>query len=77
MGTKILGRYQVTKTASSKHPQDWGRAMALGMADLADHAAEEGIGAGHEDMFDEDIHLLIREKDSGVEITLSWPLGDQ
>lgn len=65
------GRYTATESASSKHPGDWGRAMARAMAELADQAAHIN-GGGHEDLYGEDLHLVIRETDAGVEVVLSW-----
>ncbi|GAB3526301.1 hypothetical protein [Arthrobacter monumenti] len=70
------GRYKASETASSKHPGDWGRAMARAMADLVDQAAEDTTGRGHEELYGEDLHLLIREIEDGVEITLSWTPGE-
>lgn len=69
------GRYKATEAASSKHPGDWGRAMARAMAELADQAAEID-GAGHEDLYGLNLHLVIKETEEGVEITLSWDPED-
>lgn len=66
------GRFKATETASSKNPGDWGRAMAQAMAKISDQAAEPDGGVGHEDLYGEDLHLVIRETDDGVEITLTW-----
>ncbi|WP_026818153.1 hypothetical protein [Arthrobacter castelli] len=66
------GRYKASESASSKHPGDWGRAMARAMAGLASQAAKVDGGAGHEDLYGEDLHLVIVETDDGVQITLSW-----
>ncbi|WP_026533732.1 hypothetical protein [Arthrobacter sp. H14] len=70
------GRYKASETASSKHPGDWGRAMARAMAHLVEQAADDDTGRGHEELYGEDLHLLIREIEDGVEITLSWTPGE-
>lgn len=69
------GRYKASETASSKHPRDWGRAMALAMADLVEQA-DNITGRGHEELYGEELRLVIREIDDGVDITLSWTPGE-
>lgn len=70
------GRYKATESASSKHPGDWGRAMARAMAGLANQAAEID-GVGHEDLYGKNLHLVIKETEEGVEITLTWEPEDE
>ncbi len=70
------GRYKASESASSKHPGDWGRAMAKAMDRLVDQAADKDTGRGHEELYGEDLHLVSRETDDGVEITLSWTPGE-
>jgi hypothetical protein len=65
------GRYKATEPASSKHPGDWGRAMAKAMAELVNQAAEID-GVGHEELYGENLHLVIKETEDGVEITMTW-----
>ena len=48
--------------------------MAAGMSDLAAQAAVEGVGAGYEELYGEQIHMVINEVTGGVEIVLYWPI---
>lgn len=67
--------YRITEMAFSKHPGDWGRAKA--MTDLAAQGADEERGSGYEDLYGEELHLLVREANDDVRIRLSWaPGGD-
>lgn len=51
--------------------------MAHAMGALVNQAAKGQTGQGHEELYGEDLHLLIRETDDGVNITLSWTPGEE
>ena len=63
-GTSMNKKYSASAEANSRHPQDWGRAMAAAMTDLVEQRREDGGRVDHEDL-------------DGVEITLTWqPEGE-
>lgn len=65
--------YTAAATANSKNPHDWGRAMAAAMTDLVEQS--ETDSSAHEELYGEDLHLLIEETKNGVRIHLSWTPG--
>ncbi|GLB65754.1 hypothetical protein [Arthrobacter mangrovi] len=67
-------QYSATAKTNSKHPYDWGRAMALAVARLTAQAEGEGLGR-RRDLYDEDLTLRISELADGMQITLSWTPG--
>lgn len=69
-------KFTVTQESSSKHPPDWGRAMAVAISRLVDLAREAGDVVEHENLYGEDLHLFVRETDDGVDITMSWTPKD-
>lgn len=76
-GTSMNKKYSASAEASSRHPQDWGRAMAAAMTDLVEQRREDGGRVDHEDLYGEDLHLVIGAVRGGVEITLTWqPEGE-
>ncbi len=64
--------YTATTQASSLHPQDWGRAMAQAMKNLAAQVSAEGAENIHEELFGQDLLLHITEAGEMVDITLTW-----
>ena len=52
-------------------PHDWGRAMALAVTRLAEQLAPEESEDIHASLVGKDLHLKIRDDDSGVTITVS------
>jgi hypothetical protein len=65
-------RYSATAKANSKHPYDWGRAMALAVSKLLRQAEEDGLATHRRNLYDEDLRLRISELADGIQITLSW-----
>jgi len=73
----MIRKYTASAEANSRHPQDWGRAMAAAMTDLIEQRREDGGLVEHEDLYGEDLRLVIGAIRGGVEITLTWiPEGD-
>lgn len=69
-------KHAVTVFANSTQPKDWGRAVADAMAELA-KPFEEGQPPNQERLFRQDLHLSIRPRDGGVDITVSWDPGPE
>lgn len=65
-------KYSVSEGSTSKHPQDWGRAMARAISRLTDLAEEAGDAVEHEALLGEDLHLHVQDSEQGVIITVSW-----
>ena len=65
-------RYTATAKANSKHPYDWGRAMALAVSKLLRQAEDDGLATQRRNLYDEDLRLRISELADGIQITLSW-----
>jgi hypothetical protein len=65
-------KFTATEESTSKHPQDWGRAMAVAICRLGDMAREAGDDFEHEALLGEDLHLFVKETHDGVNITMSW-----
>jgi len=65
-------RYTATAKANSKHPYDWGRAMALAVSKLLHQAEDDGLVTQRRNLYDEDLRLRISELADGIQITLSW-----
>lgn len=73
----MIRKYTASAEANSRHPQDWGRAMAAAMTDLIQQRREDGGLVDDEDLYGEDLRLVIGAIRDGVEITLTWiPEGD-
>jgi hypothetical protein len=73
----MIRKYTASAEASSRHPQDWGRAMAAALTDLVEQVREDGRQVEHEDLYGEELRLVIGAIRGGVEITLTWlPEGD-
>ena len=59
-------------------PHDWGRAMALAVTRLAEQLAPEDSEDIHASLVGKDLHLKIRDDESGVTITVSTaPAADR
>lgn len=69
-------KFSVTEESSSKHPHDWGRAMAVAISRLVELAHEAGDVVEHENLYGEHLQLFVRETDDGVDITMSWTPKD-
>ena len=67
-------QYSATAKTNSKHPYDWGRAMALAVARLTAQAEGEGLGR-RRNLYDEDLTLRISELADGMQITFSLTPG--
>ncbi|MEC5190738.1 MULTISPECIES: hypothetical protein [unclassified Arthrobacter] len=63
--------YAAEAEASSMDPHDWGRAMALAVTRLAEQIAPADSEDIHASLVGRDLHLNIRDDDSGVTITVS------
>lgn len=59
-------------------PHDWGRAMALAVTRLAEQLAPENSEDIHASLVGKDLHLKIRDDESGVTITVATaPVTDR
>ncbi|MFJ6280422.1 hypothetical protein [Arthrobacter subterraneus] len=65
-------KFSATEESDSKHPSDWGRAMAVAMSRLVELAHEAGDVVEDENLYGEDLHLYVTETDHGANITMSW-----
>ncbi|MDQ0736228.1 hypothetical protein [Arthrobacter agilis] len=70
-------KFSATEESTSRHPQDWGRAMAVAICRLADMAREAGDPVHHEALIGEDLHLFVEDTEHGVSITMSWTPREQ
>jgi hypothetical protein len=70
-------KFTATEESTSKHPHDWGRAMAVTICRLTDMAREAGDPVHHEALIGEDLHLFVEETEVGVAITMSWTPREQ
>jgi hypothetical protein len=76
--TEPQENYSAEAEASSMDPHDWGRAMALAVTRLAEQLAPEDSEDIHASLVGRDLHLKIRDDDSGVTITVSTaPVKDR
>lgn len=67
-----MSTYSATENSSSKHPCDWGRAMAVALTRLVDQARAEGHDIEHDNLYGADLQLRIVEAEHGVLITIQW-----
>lgn len=65
-------KFTATEESTSKHPHDWGRAMAVAICRLTDMAREAGDPVHDEALIGEDLHLFVKDTEHGVNITMSW-----
>ncbi|MFJ6000742.1 hypothetical protein [Arthrobacter sp. NPDC092385] len=70
-------KFTATEESTSKHPHDWGRAMAVTICRLTDMARQAGDPVHHEALIGEDLHLFVEETEEGVAITMSWTPREQ
>ncbi|MUK00540.1 hypothetical protein GM708_00515 [Vibrio cholerae] len=70
-------KFTATEESTSRHPHDWGRAMAVAISRLADMAREAGDPVHHEALIGEDLHLFVEDTEGGVAITMSWTPREQ
>lgn len=70
-------KFTVTEESTSKHPHDWGRAMAVAISRLTDLAREAGDPVHDEALIGEDLQLFVADTEDGVNITMSWTPGEQ
>ncbi|TKV29253.1 hypothetical protein FDK12_06350 [Arthrobacter sp. NamB2] len=70
-------KFTATEESTSKHPHDWGRAMAVAICRLTDMAREAGDTVHHEALIGEDLHLFVEDTEHGVNITMSWTPREQ
>ena len=76
--TEPQENYSAEAEASSMDPHDWGRAMALAVTRLAEQLAPEDSEDIHASLVGKDLHLKIRDDESGVTITVSTgPVADR
>jgi hypothetical protein len=76
--TESQENYSAEAEASSMDPHDWGRAMALAVTRLAEQLAPEDSEDIHASLVGKDLHLKIRDDESGVTITVSTePVKDR
>ncbi|TYD00361.1 hypothetical protein FQ377_02600 [Arthrobacter echini] len=70
-------KFTVTEESTSRHPQDWGRAMAVAICRLTDLARQAGDPVHDEALVGEELHLNVTGTDDGVSITMSWTPREQ
>ncbi len=70
-------KFTATEESTSKHPHDWGRAMAVAICRLAEMAREAGDPVHDEALIGEDLHLFVKDTEDGVNITMSWTPREQ
>ncbi|KNC18429.1 hypothetical protein AC792_12435 [Arthrobacter sp. RIT-PI-e] len=70
-------KFTATEDSTSKHPQDWGRAMSVAITRLTEMAREAGDTVHHEALIGEDLHVYVEETEEGVNITMSWTPREQ
>ena len=70
-----VNAYKASAAANSKNPHDWGRAMAAALSDLVEQS--ESDAASPDELYGENLRLVIEETESGVQIHLSWSPGGQ
>ena len=70
-------KFRATEESTSKHPQDWGRAMAVAISRLAVMAREAGDPVHHEALIGEDLRLYVEDTEHGVSITMSWTPSEE
>ncbi|MBG6225524.1 hypothetical protein IWX63_002096 [Arthrobacter sp. CAN_A2] len=70
-------KFTVTEESTSKHPHDWGRAMAVAISRLTDLAREAGDTVHDEALIGEDLQLFVEDTEDGVNISMSWTPGEQ
>lgn len=68
---EVSKRHSVTVSATSKYPKDWGRALGAAMTELHE-VIDCGRTSDLERLFEQELRLIITEKQEGVEITVSW-----
>lgn len=67
-----MASYSALEKATSKHPHDWGRAMASAMDKLVEAARIDGRTLENEFLFGEELQLQVDEDPDGVTVKLSW-----
>ncbi|POH57266.1 hypothetical protein [Arthrobacter glacialis] len=67
-----MATYSSTESSSSKHPADWGRAMAVALTRVVAQGRADGHYIEHDNLYGADLHLTIAEAAHGVQITLCW-----
>lgn len=70
-------KFTVTEESTSKHPHDWGRAMAVAISRLTDLAREAGDTVHDEALIGEELQLFVEDTEDGVNISISWTPGEQ
>lgn len=68
--------YSAEAEASSTDPHDWGRAMSRAVTRLAEQLAPADSEDIHASLVGKDLHLKIRDDESGVTITVSTAPSD-
>lgn len=74
-GMDMEKTYSAAAEASSRHPHDWGRAMAQAMSELAAQVGDAADKDNYEMLFGRNLALHLAESEEGVLITLSWTAG--
>ncbi len=70
-------KFTATEESTSKHPQDWGRAMSVAICRLTEMARQAGDPVHDEALIGEDLQLFVEGSDAGVSITMSWTPREQ
>jgi hypothetical protein len=64
--------YTASENTTSRHPQDWGRAVAVVFERLAEQARVAGNGPETRNLFDADITIHVKKIPDGVTISATW-----
>lgn len=68
--------YTAESTASSRHPQDWGRAVAVALNSLVAQSQNADTDLNTSELFGADLALHIDELADGARLTLTWTKTD-
>ncbi|MBF4577582.1 hypothetical protein [Frondihabitans sp. VKM Ac-2883] len=68
--------FTAESTASSRHPQDWGRAVAAALNSLVAQSQHADTDLNTSELFGADLTLHIDELADGARLTLTWTKTD-
>lgn len=68
--------FTAESTTSSRHPQDWGRAVAVALNSLVAQSQDADTDLKTSELFGADLILHIDELAAGARLTLTWTKTD-
>ncbi|ROQ30977.1 hypothetical protein EDF46_3489 [Frondihabitans sp. PhB188] len=68
--------FTAESTASSRHPQDWGRAVAVALNSLVAQSQNADTDLNTSELFGADLNLHIDELAGGARLSLTWTKTD-